>query len=53
MITGKVNNIIVVDVGVMDNRQTLLKDNKQEETDTVKPISGTGGIHLYFKYFES
>jgi hypothetical protein len=34
----------------VDHWNTFLKEHKQKEPDTVKSISGSGGIHLYFKY---
>jgi len=50
LLTGKVNNIIVVDVDNIDHWNKLLEDNDVNEPNTVKAISGSGGIHLYFKY---
>jgi P4 family phage/plasmid primase-like protien len=50
LLTGKVNNIIVVDIDNLDHWEEFLEENDKEEPDTVKAISGSGGIHLYFKY---
>jgi P4 family phage/plasmid primase-like protien len=50
LLTGKVNNIIVVDIDNLEHWEEFLEDNDKEEPDTVKAISGSGGIHLYFKY---
>jgi P4 family phage/plasmid primase-like protien len=53
MLTGKVNNIFVIDVDNLDNWNNLLKDNNKKEPKTVKAISGNGGLHYYFKYNEN
>ena len=53
LLTGKINNIIVIDIDNKDHWDNLLKENNQKEPDTVKVISGSGGIHYYFKYDES
>jgi Bifunctional DNA primase/polymerase, N-terminal len=50
LLTGKVNNIIVIDVDNIEHWKQFLEENKQEEPDTVKTISGSGGYHYYFKY---
>ena len=50
MLTGKINKIIVVDVDNMSHWKKFLIDNKKREPDTVKTVSASGGIHLYFKY---
>jgi len=50
LITGKINNIIVVDIDNLEHWNLFLKENGKEEPNTVKAISGSGGIHLYFKY---
>jgi P4 family phage/plasmid primase-like protien len=50
LLTGKVNNIIVIDIDNLEHWKQFLKDNERDEPDTVKAISGSGGIHLYFKY---
>jgi P4 family phage/plasmid primase-like protien len=52
VLTGKVNNIIVIDIDNVEHWNKLLKENNQNEPDTVKVISGSGGIHYYFKYNE-
>lgn len=50
MLTGKINNIIVIDIDNVAHWDTFLDIHKQTEPDTVKAISGSGGIHLYFTY---
>ena len=50
LLTGKVNNIFVIDVDDFDHWKKFLKDNKQTEPNTVKVISGSGGCHYYFQY---
>ena len=50
LLTGKVNNIIVIDIDNLEHWNQFLQDNKEDEPVTVKTISGSGGIHLYFKY---
>ena len=50
LLTGKVNNIIVIDIDNLEHWKEFLEDNDRDEPDTVKAISGSGGIHLYFKY---
>ncbi len=50
LLTGKVNNIIVVDIDNLKHWEDFLEENDREEPNTVKAISGSGGIHLYFKY---
>ena len=52
LITGEKNMLIVVDIDNVDHWRTLLEDTKQREPKTVKAISGSGGIHYYFKYNE-
>ena len=50
MLTGEVNSIFVVDIDDVDEWNDLLKQTKHKEPKTVKAISGSGGIHYYFKY---
>ena len=50
ILTGKINNIFVVDIDNLDHWEELLKVNKQKEPNTVKVVTGSGGIHYYFKY---
>jgi P4 family phage/plasmid primase-like protien len=50
MITGKVNNIIVIDIDNIEHWKLFLKTQKQEEPETLRVITGSGGKHLYFKY---
>jgi P4 family phage/plasmid primase-like protien len=52
-LTGKINDIIVIDIDNVDHWKKILQKNKEEEPNTVKAISGSGGIHLYFKYDEN
>jgi hypothetical protein len=50
MLTGKINNIIVIDIDNIEHWNEFLEENCKDEPDTVRAISGSGGIHLYFKY---
>jgi P4 family phage/plasmid primase-like protien len=50
LLTGKVNNIIVVDIDNLEHWKNFLDNNDKNEPDTVSVISGSGGKHLYFKY---
>jgi P4 family phage/plasmid primase-like protien len=50
MLTGKKSNVFVLDIDKIDNWNKLLLDNNTKEPNTVKAISGNGGIHYYFKY---
>ena len=50
MITGEKSNTIVIDIDNVEHWKQFLKDNKKKEPKTVKAKSGSGGIHLYFKY---
>jgi P4 family phage/plasmid primase-like protien len=50
ILTGKINDIIVIDIDNIDHWKRLLKEQQQLEPKTVKAISGSGGIHYYFKY---
>jgi hypothetical protein len=52
LLTGKVNNIIVIDIDNVNHWQKLLEEQNEKEPKTVNAISGNGGIHLYFKYDE-
>src|SRR5690606_28171672 len=52
LLTGKINNIIIIDIDNVDHWKQLLHVHKQHEPDTVKVISGSGGFHYYFKYDE-
>lgn len=52
LLTGKINNIIVIDIDNIEHWTKLLDKNKNIEPKTVKAISGSGGVHLYFKYSE-
>lgn len=48
--TGKCSGLFVVDIDNISHWLKLLEEEGQEEPQTVKAISGSGGIHLYFKY---
>ena len=50
LITGKVNDIIVIDIDNIQHWECFLNEYDREEPKTVKVKSGSGGIHLYFKY---
>ena len=52
LLTGKVNNIIVIDIDNVKHWEKLLQEQNKKEPKTVKATSGNGGIHLYFKYDE-
>jgi P4 family phage/plasmid primase-like protien len=52
ILTGKINNIIVLDIDNVEHWENLLNKYKQKEPNTVKVISGSGGIHYYFNYTE-
>jgi P4 family phage/plasmid primase-like protien len=50
--TGKINNIIVIDIDNIYHWEMFLREHNHKEPDTVSAISGSGGKHLYFKYSE-
>ena len=50
LLTGIKNNIFVVDIDDVPSWTRLLNTLQQEEPKTVKSSSGSGGLHLYFKY---
>ena len=50
LLTGKINNLIIIDIDNIDHWKKLLEENEQDEPNTVKVISGSGGIHYYFQY---
>jgi P4 family phage/plasmid primase-like protien len=50
LLTGKINNIIVIDIDNIEHWENLLKEHNQKEPNTVKAISGSGGFHYYFEY---
>jgi P4 family phage/plasmid primase-like protien len=50
ILTGKINNIMIIDIDNNEHWYNLLKQNEQNEPDTVTVITGSGGKHLYFKY---
>ena len=53
ILTGKINNIIVIDIDNENHWKNFLQENNKEEPDTVKAMSGSGGLHYYFKYDKS
>ena len=49
MLTGKINNITVIDVdGDFEWYEKFMKEHKLPQTTTVR--SGSGGLHYYYKY---
>src|ERR1700675_1931388 len=50
MLTGKSNRLFVIDIDNVQHWENFLKTNNKKEPQTVKAISASGGIHLYFKY---
>lgn len=50
LLTGKINNLFIIDIDNIEHWTNFLKENNQEEPKTVSVISGSGGKHLYFKY---
>jgi P4 family phage/plasmid primase-like protien len=50
ILTGSVNNIVVLDINNVEEWEQLLKEENQKDPATVKAITGTGGYHYYFKY---
>lgn len=50
--TGKDSGIFVLDIDNNNDWFKLLEDEEREEPKTVKAISGSGGLHYYFKYTE-
>jgi P4 family phage/plasmid primase-like protien len=50
ILTGKINNLIIIDIDNVEHWNKLLEENCEKEPDTVKVISGSGGIHYYFHY---
>ncbi|ATZ81126.1 D5 family helicase-primase [Bodo saltans virus] len=50
LLTGETNKIIVVDIDNIEHWNKLLNEYNEKEPKTVKAESGSGGIHLYFKY---
>ena len=52
ILTGQINNLIVIDIDNTDDWNKLLKDNNKKEPKTVKSKSGSRGFHLYFQYDE-
>jgi hypothetical protein len=50
MLTGKINNIFVIDIDNIGQWEQFLKIHDQKEPKTIKVSSGSGGIHLYFQY---
>lgn len=52
ILTGKENNLFVLDIDNNEHWKQFLKKNRKKEPNTVKALSGSGGTHLYFKYDE-
>jgi P4 family phage/plasmid primase-like protien len=50
MATGKANKIVVININDAQQWKKLLKENEEDEPDTIKVKTATGGVHLYFKY---
>jgi P4 family phage/plasmid primase-like protien len=50
LLTGKINKLIVIDIDNTEHWNKLLQENNEGEPDTVKVISGSGGMHFYFRY---
>ena len=52
ILTGEVNNLLVIDVDVKDNGVEQFELYQQEfgQVDTLKVITPSGGFHLYFNY---
>ncbi|ATZ81016.1 primase-helicase [Bodo saltans virus] len=50
LLTGEKNKIIVVDIDNIEHWKKLLDEYDEIEPKTVKVESGSGGVHLYFKY---
>ena len=50
LLTGKINNIIVIDIDNLEHWKMFLEEHNKKEPDTIKARSGSGGLHLYFKY---
>jgi P4 family phage/plasmid primase-like protien len=50
MLSGEINGIIIIDIDNIEHWEKLLAENNKKEPKTVKAISGSGGLHYYFKY---
>jgi len=50
LITGERSGIFVLDIDDVNEWKELLEDYEKDEPNTPKVISGSGGIHYYFKY---
>ena len=50
LLTGKINNLIIIDIDNIGHWEKLLKEHDEEEPNTIKVISGSGGLHYYFQY---
>ena len=48
ILTGKINNIIVIDIDNIDHWNEL--SNDYDRVETLMAQSGSGGLHYYFKY---
>ena len=50
LLTGKINNIFIIDIDNINHWNQIIKRKNKKEPKTVKVKSGSGGVHLYFKY---
>lgn len=50
ILTGKKNNLFVIDIDNIDLWNQYLESKNKDEPDTIKVITGNSGIHLYFKW---
>lgn len=50
MLTGQSTGIFVIDIDNIDHWKQLLEEEEEKEPIAVKVLSGSGGMHLYFKY---
>lgn len=50
MLTGEINNVVIIDVDNVEHWKQFLAENNKKEPKTVKVISGSGGVHYYFQY---
>jgi hypothetical protein len=50
--TGKESNIFVLDIDDVNEWKQILNDEEREEPITATVITGSGGLHYYFRYSE-
>ena len=48
--TGQESGIFVLDIDDVNEWNQILKDEEREEPETATVITGSGGLHYYFKY---